>query len=86
MLQQLLSSLGLRTLSLRHQTPGYPERMERSLADHARLIQAYEERDAPLAEALTKSLVFRGLAAIEQSEWISTHTASNTDAEAQEDR
>lgn len=84
-LQQMLSSLGLRTLALRHQTLGYPGRMERSLRDHARLIQAYEERDALLARALTKSLVFRGLASIEQSEWISEHPEHASNAEQGEE-
>lgn len=84
-LQQMLSSLGLRILHLRHQTLGYPGRMERSLKDHARLIQAYEERDASLARALTKSLVFRGLASIEQSEWVNEHPKSNADTEQEED-
>ncbi len=80
-LQQLLSSLELRTLFLRHQTLGHPGRMERSLADHTRLIQAYEERDLRLAEALTRSLVFRGLASIEQSEWISEHPTGELEIE-----
>jgi DNA-binding GntR family transcriptional regulator len=78
-LQQMLNSLGLRTLHLRHQTLGYPGRMERSLRDHARLIQAYEERDAALAQSLTRSLVFRGLTSIEQSEWITPSKELDTD-------
>jgi DNA-binding GntR family transcriptional regulator len=84
-LQQLLNSLGLRILHLRHQTLAYPGRMERSLKDHARLIQAYEERDAPLARALTKSLVFRGLTSIEQSGWISEPDMQTTNREPEEE-
>ncbi len=68
-LQRLLDSLGLRTLQARHQSLTHPGRMQRSLQDHARLLSAYEERDAPLAMALTRSLVLGGLAAIEGTGW-----------------
>lgn len=64
-LRRLLDSLGLRTLQARHQSLTYPGRMEQSVRDHARLVRAYEERDAPLAIALTRTLVLGGLAAIE---------------------
>lgn len=83
-LQQMLNSLGLRTLNLRHQTLGYPGRMERSLRDHARLIQAYEERDSSLAQSLTRSLVFRGLASIEHSEWVTSSREQDADIETEE--
>jgi DNA-binding GntR family transcriptional regulator len=68
-LQLLLDSLGLRTLQARHQSLTYPGRMERSMLDHARLVRAYEERDAALAMALTRSLVLGGFAAIEGTGW-----------------
>lgn len=68
-LRRLLDSLGLRTLQARHQSLTYPGRMEQSARDHARLVRAYEERDAPLAIALTRTLVLGGLAAIEASGW-----------------
>lgn len=68
-LQRLLDSLGLRTLQARHQSLTHPGRMQRSLQDHARLLSAYEERDASLAMALTRSLVLGGLAAIEGTGW-----------------
>lgn len=84
-LQQMLSSLGLRALHLRHQTLDYPGRMGRSLKDHARLIQAYEERDSPVAQAITRALVLRGLASIEQSGWLSEQAEPVTNAEADED-
>ncbi|HEY0756375.1 MAG TPA: GntR family transcriptional regulator [Ktedonobacteraceae bacterium] len=84
-LEQMLSSLGLRILNLRHQTLAYPGRMERSLKDHMRLIQAYEERDSPVAQAITRSLVLRGLASIEQSEWVSAAVERETGEEAEED-
>ncbi|WP_244422347.1 GntR family transcriptional regulator [Ktedonobacter racemifer] len=84
-LQQMLSSLGLRTLHLRHHTLSYPGRMERSLKDHARLIQAYEERDSSLAQSLTRSLVLRGLASIEQAEWVNGQSERGTPAEREEE-
>lgn len=83
-LQQMLNSLGLRTLHLRHQTLGYPGRMERSLKDHARLIQAYEERDLALAQSLTKSLVFRGLTSIEHSKWVTSTSEREIDADIED--
>jgi len=68
-LQRTLDSLGLRTLQARHQSLIYPGRMEQSAHDHARLLRAYEERDAPLAMALTRTLVLSGLAGIEATEY-----------------
>lgn len=68
-LSRVLDSLGLRTLQLRHLSLSLPGRMHRSLADHDRLLRAYEDRDAELAAALSQSLVRRGLAAIERSGW-----------------
>jgi DNA-binding GntR family transcriptional regulator len=68
-LRRVLDSLGLRTLQLRHLSLSLPNRLGRSLADHDRLLRAYEDRDPDLAAALTQSLVRRGLAAIERSGW-----------------
>jgi DNA-binding GntR family transcriptional regulator len=68
-LRRVLDSLGLRMLQLRHLSLSLPGRLQTSLQDHARLLRAYEDRDAILAAALTQSLVLRGLAAIERSGW-----------------
>jgi DNA-binding GntR family transcriptional regulator len=68
-LQRTLDSLGLRTLQLRHLSLSRPGRLSLSFADHERLVRAYEDRDARLAVALTRSLVERGLATIERSGW-----------------
>jgi DNA-binding GntR family transcriptional regulator len=68
--QRVLDSLGLRTLQLRYRSLASPGRMEQSANDHARLLRAYEERDAPLAIAMTRSLVLGGLAAVEHSGWL----------------
>jgi DNA-binding GntR family transcriptional regulator len=68
-LRRVLDSLGLRMLQLRHVSLSMPGRLNRSLRDHERLLQAYQDRDGDLAAALTKSLVMGGLAAIERFGW-----------------
>jgi DNA-binding GntR family transcriptional regulator len=67
---RVLDSLGLRMLQLRHLSLSLPGRMSRSLADHERLLLAYEDRDADLAAAFTASIVLRGLYTIEESGWV----------------
>jgi len=67
--KHILDSLMLRTLKWRRFTSSLPGRMQQEVADNKRLLRAYTERDASLAIALKRSLVFRGLAAIEQSGW-----------------
>lgn len=79
--QRVLDSLGLRTLQLRHRSLAYPGRMEQSANDHARLLRAYEERDAPLAKAMTRSLVLGGLTAVEHSGWFGEQKEQNARAE-----
>ncbi|MQA81312.1 MAG: FCD domain-containing protein [Streptosporangiales bacterium] len=68
-LMRILDDLGLRTLQLRHLSLSLPKRLGSSVADHAQLLRAYEERNAELAVAVTRALVRRGLAAIEGSGW-----------------
>ncbi|WP_199809864.1 GntR family transcriptional regulator [Streptomyces sp. NRRL F-5126] len=63
----VLDSVGIRTLQLRHLSLSLPGRVETSVGDHRRLLQAYTERDADLAAALNRSIVRRGLAAVEGS-------------------
>lgn len=41
---------------------------EQRLSDRERLVSAYEERDASLGVALTRAMLKRSLAIIEQSE------------------
>jgi DNA-binding GntR family transcriptional regulator len=67
--RRVLDSVGVRTLQLRHLSLSQPGRLRTSVADHERLLRAYEERDAELAAALTQSIVLRGLTAIENSGW-----------------
>lgn len=66
---RVLDSLGVRILQLRHLSLSAPDRLASSVIDHRRLLHAYEERDADLAAALSRSILRRGLAAIEHSGW-----------------
>jgi DNA-binding GntR family transcriptional regulator len=68
-LTRLLSSLGLRTLQLRHVSLSLPGRLDRSVEDHERLLTAYADHDAPLAVAVTRSIIMTGLRSIEASGW-----------------
>ncbi|OLF06055.1 GntR family transcriptional regulator [Actinophytocola xinjiangensis] len=69
---RLLDNLGLRMLRLRHLSLSMPGRMAESVADHERLLAAYDDRDADVAAALTASIVLRGLRAIERSGWMTS--------------
>lgn len=72
---RILDSLGLRTLQLRHLSLSLPKRLGSSVADHAQLLRAYEEGNAELAVAVTRTLVLRGLTAIENSGWQGVDTS-----------
>lgn len=63
--KRILDSLLLRTARLRRLSLARPGRMARSYDDHARLIAAYEDRDAQLAAALIQSNHINALAALE---------------------
>jgi DNA-binding GntR family transcriptional regulator len=66
-LQRRLSSLGLQMHRFRHLSLSLPGRLLNSVADHERLVNAYADRDAGLAAAVSRSLVMRGYRAIERS-------------------
>lgn len=68
-LGRMLDSLMLRTLQLRRLSLSLPGRIDQSLADHQRLMRAYQERDLAMAVALKRSIVYGGLRAIEHSGW-----------------
>jgi DNA-binding GntR family transcriptional regulator len=67
--RRVLDSVGVRTLQLRHLSLSLPGRLRASVADHARLLRAYEEREPDLAAGLTQSIVRQSLTAIEGSGW-----------------
>ena len=64
-LKQILDSLALRTLMLRHLSISLPGRLAFSIDDQERLIQACEERDGDLASALIAGATIRALRAVE---------------------
>ena len=66
-LHKILASFGLRTLQFRHLSLSLPGRLQRSLEDHRRLLIAYDEGDTLTAVAATRSLIWMGYHAIEQS-------------------
>lgn len=63
--KRILDSLLLRTARLRRLSLSQPGRMDRSFDDHARLLKAYEDRDATLAAALIRSNHINALIALE---------------------
>ncbi|MCP9955582.1 GntR family transcriptional regulator [Actinomadura madurae] len=65
-LKQMLDSLALRTLMLRHLSLTRPGRLAHSVDDQERLIQACEERDRELASALIAGATVRALRAVEE--------------------
>lgn len=64
--KRILDSLLLRTLRLRRLSLSQPGRLQQSLDDNARLLKAYEDRDANLAAALIRSNHINALAALEK--------------------
>ena len=56
-LGDLLDSLGLRVLQLRHRSIAAGDRMRDSMADHERVYIAFRQRDADLAAALSVAIV-----------------------------
>lgn len=56
---------GLVEIHAHHRSLAAPGRLDRSLADHERLLTAYAERDAPLAVAIARSIAYAGYHAVE---------------------
>ncbi|MFF7475970.1 FCD domain-containing protein [Streptomyces sp. NPDC008092] len=65
-LKQILDSLALRTLMLRHLSLTRPGRLAYSVDDQERLMQACEERDGELAAALIAGATVRALRSVEE--------------------
>ncbi|MFI1926127.1 MULTISPECIES: GntR family transcriptional regulator [unclassified Streptomyces] len=65
-LKQILDSLALRTLMLRHLGLTRAGRLAHSVDDQERLLQACEERDGELASALIAGATVRALRAVEE--------------------
>jgi len=60
-----LDGLVLRSLRFRRRTLSNPERVQRSIADHSRLVVALEDRDTTLAAALASANVLGALRSLE---------------------
>lgn len=63
-LKQTIDTLGLRVLHLRHLGMDRGWQLDRSLADHERLVQAFHERDTALAAALNRTMARNALAGL----------------------
>jgi DNA-binding GntR family transcriptional regulator len=68
-LKGILDSLALRTLILRHASLAQPGRLQASVADQLRILEAIEQRDGDLAAMLLSRATASALAAVEFSEW-----------------
>jgi DNA-binding GntR family transcriptional regulator len=66
-LQRMVAALGIRTLQFRHLSLSQPGRLQRSAADHRRLLLAYEDGDKATATSITRTLIMSGYRAIERS-------------------
>jgi DNA-binding GntR family transcriptional regulator len=64
-LQRIISALALRAMQVTHQSFSLPNRLEQSVADHRRLLRAYEERDASTAIAVNRLMIMTGYRALE---------------------
>jgi len=65
-LKQILDSLALRTLVLRHRSLEQPGRLQASVEDQERLLRAYQDRDGDLAAVLMAGSTLSSLRAIER--------------------
>ena len=63
--RRIHDSLLLRTLAMRRLSLSQPERMQKSLEDHARLVGAYADNDANLAGAIMRANHTAALGAVE---------------------
>jgi DNA-binding GntR family transcriptional regulator len=66
-LQRIISALAMRAMQVTHLSFSLPGRLERSVADHRRLLIAYEERDKVTAVAITRLMIMTGYRALVES-------------------
>ncbi|MDB5510695.1 MAG: transcriptional regulator, GntR family [Enterovirga sp.] len=64
--KRIIDSLVVRTARLRRLSLQQPGRLDRSFDDHARILRAYDDRDATLAAALIRSNHINALSALER--------------------
>ena len=68
-LRQLLDSVGLQTLVVRHAGIAQPGRLAASVRNHEQQLQAYESRNEGLAVAVMRTIVIGSLAMVERAKW-----------------
>jgi DNA-binding GntR family transcriptional regulator len=68
-LRQLLDSVGLQTLVVRHAGIAQPGRLAESVRLHEQQLQAYEARNEGLAIAVMRTIVIGSLAMVERANW-----------------
>ena len=66
-LPQLKHIYELRAMQVTHQSFSLPNRLERSVADHRRLLRAYEEGDVGTAVAVNRLMIMTGYRALQES-------------------
>lgn len=76
-LQRIISSVGLRALQVTHLSFSLPDRLAQSVADHRRLLVAYEERDKVSAIAVNRLMIMTGYRALQASGLITDHWPAN---------
>jgi DNA-binding GntR family transcriptional regulator len=66
-LQHIISAMALRAMQVTHQSFSLPNRLQRSAADHRRLLLAYEEGDKETAVAVNRLMIMTGYRALQES-------------------
>lgn len=66
-LQRIISELAMRAMQVTHLSFSLPDRLEQSVADHRRLLLAYEERDKVTAVAVNRLMIMTGYRALQES-------------------
>ena len=74
-LQRLISAMALRAMQVTHQSFSLPNRLERSVADHRRLLRAYEEGDKDTAIAVNRLMIMTGYRALQESRLVADESA-----------
>src|SRR6202020_705739 len=68
-LRQVLDSVGLQSLVVRHAGIALPGRLQTSVRQHEDLLRAYEARNEALAVAVMRTIVVGSLANVERAKW-----------------
>jgi DNA-binding GntR family transcriptional regulator len=83
-LQRTVGALGIRTLQFRHVSLSQPVRLRESVAQHRRLLLAYEARDKATATDATRSMIMAGYRFLRQSYLLSEPSEGASTEEEEE--